>query len=174
MPTYLWLVTFVTHNSRVSERMVEYGVQRGEPLTFSPDEQVMMLSKILEACQGHDIKPVAANILPDHVHMILLADSLPVLKEHVRKIKGYSAYVFQRAQNREPGHPTWAQKFHFSPIQNEEAFVSMLQYVRENHLKHADSWGDGLLATWEERLKPLVEAACISVEAALAYRPGSE
>ena len=172
--SHLWLVTFVTHNSRVSERMLEYGVQRGEPLIFSPDEQALMLGKILEACQRHNIKPVAANILPDHVHMILLADSPPVLKEQVRKIKGYSAYAFQRTQNREPGHPTWAQKFHFDPIPDEQAFVKMLQYVQGNHLKHTDRWGDGLITTWEERLKPLLDVTCILVEAALSYRPAGE
>jgi hypothetical protein len=35
-PRQLWFVTFVTHNSRISERMVTYGVQTGEPLIFLP------------------------------------------------------------------------------------------------------------------------------------------
>jgi hypothetical protein len=32
----LWLVTFVTHNSRISERMVTYGVKSGDPLILMP------------------------------------------------------------------------------------------------------------------------------------------
>jgi hypothetical protein len=45
----LWFITFVTHNSRISERMVSYGVETGEPLIFSAEDQLFIAEKIAEA-----------------------------------------------------------------------------------------------------------------------------
>lgn len=169
--TYLWLVTFVTYNTRVSERMVIYNGKGDAPVVFSPEEQVLMLKKILEACQRHQIKVVACNILPDHVHMILIANDEKQVSEYAGKIKGYSAYAFQRERQQEKGHATWAREFHHKAIPDEEKFGLAMDYVMNNHLKHAERWGETLISTWESQLQPLVEAACISPEEALKYQP---
>ncbi|MEA3311661.1 MAG: DNA methyltransferase, partial [candidate division WOR-3 bacterium] len=58
-----WFVTFVTHNSRISERMVTYGVKVGEPLIFSPADQIIIAEKIAEACRKHKVPVVAWNVL---------------------------------------------------------------------------------------------------------------
>jgi hypothetical protein len=70
----LWLVTFVTHNSRVSERMVTYGVKSGDPLILNAADRLLIAQNISEACHSHAIPVVAWNVLPDHVHMILAAE----------------------------------------------------------------------------------------------------
>lgn len=164
----IWMVTFVTHNSRVSERMVEYGVQRGEALIFSNAERVVMMRQIIEVCQRHTIPILTANILPDHVHMILHADDLDMLRDRVRKIKGGSAFGFQRHYQREKGHPTWAQKFHYVPLKDEAMLHDMMIYVGLNHQKHGETWAHTLQDTWARDLQPMIAAACVSIEAAFA------
>jgi len=208
----LWFVTFVTHNSRVSERMVTYGIQSGEPLVFSPEEQILIAEKIAEACQKYNIAVVAWNVLPDHIHMVIAAEDENTLNEYVRKIKGYSSYAFRRAMAEHDGlsesgvesmankrlnkglkplvhgqnsqnalddeaerrRPTWAQKFNKWYITDQKALYEIIEYVRSNHEKHVDRWGEELAQTWEiglpnKGLKPLVQiirAICVPPEEA--------
>jgi hypothetical protein len=99
----LWFVTFVTHNSRVSERMVTFGVETGEPLIFSPDEQIRIAELIAQACRKYRVVVVALNILPDHIHMVIAAENETELNEQVRKIKGFSSYAFRHGTDSERG-----------------------------------------------------------------------
>jgi type I restriction-modification system DNA methylase subunit/REP element-mobilizing transposase RayT len=145
----LWFVTFVTHNARVSERMVTYGVEHGEPLVFSPEDQLLIAEKIAEACRHHAIPVVAWNVLPDHVHLVLAAQDDTALSEAVRKIKGYSSHAFQRARNWESGQHVWAQKFDRRLITDESMLGDVVDYVMNNHLKHLERWGMALVETWE-------------------------
>src|SRR5690349_8490662 len=78
----LWFVTFVTHNSRVSERMVTFGVQAGNPVVFGPEEQIQVAELIAEACRKYAVPVVAWNVLPDHVHMIIGAEDDATLTEY--------------------------------------------------------------------------------------------
>ena len=94
-PPQVYLVTFVTHNSRVSERMIAFGVQSGPPLILSPDDQVQIANSILSACARHGIALLALNVLPDHVHTVLAAVTAEDLAEQVRKIKGCSSRAFR-------------------------------------------------------------------------------
>lgn len=185
----LWFATFVTHNSRVSERMVTYGVHSGAPLIFSSDEQVEIATHIIDVCHRHHIAICALNVLPDHVHMVLAARDSAELTDFIRKIKGYSAYAFHRGADTGNGlkpvvetterpdsfnnglqpiaqSPVWAQKSHWTPITNSDQLENILYYVRTNHEKHVERWGEGLMDTWDNGLKPIVEAACVSPEQA--------
>jgi type I restriction-modification system DNA methylase subunit/REP element-mobilizing transposase RayT/predicted type IV restriction endonuclease len=163
----LWFVTFVTHNSRISERMVTLGIKTDSPLVFASDDQILIAEQILEACQKYQIAVVACNVLPDHVHMIIAAETEDELNESVRKIKGYSSYAFQKERRWESGQHVWAQKFHGELIPDEKALAQIIEYVLNNHLKHTETWGDSLLETWDKGLKPLVEKACVLPEKAL-------
>lgn len=213
-PRLLWFVTFVTHNSRISERIVTYGVQVGEPLCFSPAEQVQIAGYIIDICHRHQIALCALNILPDHVHVVLAAYDQDELNDRVRKIKGYSAYAFNKgirlsdkgtatsarmdnsgtkvrgnglkpvvqaqepvqsannglqpiAQSSHSNQPVWAQKFHSKLIKSQSELEAVLNYVWTNHEKHAERWGQGLLDTWNNGLKPVVEATCVPPEDAV-------
>jgi REP element-mobilizing transposase RayT len=161
----LWFVTFVTHNSRVSERMVTYGVKVGEPLIFSAEDQIFIAGKISEAAKRYGIAIAAFNVLPDHVHMVVVAATEKELNEHIRKIKGFSSHEFQRSRNWEKGQSVWAQKFNRQLIEDENALTEILDYVLNNHIKHTERWGETLISTWEtglpdKGLKPLAEIVC--------------
>lgn len=151
----LWFVTFVTHNSRVSERMVTFGVKSGEPLFFSPEDQIFVAEKIAEKCKKENITVVAMNILPDHVHMVIAATDETDLTEKIRKIKGYSSYEFQRFREWAKGtEHVWAQKFNSRLIKDDNGLATIIHYVQNNHLKHAERWGDD--GSVNKGLKPLV------------------
>jgi type I restriction-modification system DNA methylase subunit/REP element-mobilizing transposase RayT len=175
----LFFVTFVTHNSRVSERMVEVGVQAGEPFVLNGEDLLLMAEKIAEAIQKYRVPVVTWNVLPDHVHMIVGARDVASLDECVRKIKGYASYAFGRARDLEKGGHIWAQKYNHWIITDSAMLANVYEYVRNNHEKHVESWGDALRTWWVEGmpdkgLKPLVrtvEEVSISPEDA-AHEPG--
>ena len=144
----LYLVTFVTHNSRVSERMVEYGVKTGEPVILNPNERFQVAQNISECIKTHQIPVVGWNVLPDHVHMILAAESEKELDEYVRKIKGFSSFALQRSLGFEGQH-IWAQKYHHELIVDQRMLENVYMYVMENHIKHAEQWGQDLIDGWE-------------------------
>ena len=152
----LWFITFVTHNSRISERMIKHEVKVSEPLVFAPDDQIFIAVNILKACARFDIPVVALNVLPDHVHMVLPATTEKELSEHIRKIKGYSSREFQKTRKIGPQGQVWAQKFNRKVLQNEDELWRAVEYVRNNHLKHRERWGERLVTTWEKGLKPIL------------------
>jgi len=141
--------------------MVVYGVEVGEPVIFSPEDQCFIAEKIAEASKRYDLELLAFNVLPDHVHLVIAAETEKDLNEYIRKIKGYSSFEFQRSRGWEKGQHVWAQKFHRQPITDDAALTEILNYVWNNHLKHIERWGNELISTWEagdpdKGLKPLV------------------
>jgi type I restriction-modification system DNA methylase subunit/REP element-mobilizing transposase RayT len=144
-----WLVTFVTHNSRVSERMVTYGVKAGKPLIFDSSDRLLIACYIVDVCRAHSIPVVAWNVLPDHVHMILAAEDEHELDELVRKIKGASSYSFQRTHPQDELGHVWAQKYHHLLITDQRMLENAYTYVMNNHIKHADTWGQELVEAFE-------------------------
>ncbi len=177
----LWFVTFVTHNSRISERMVTYGVTVGEPLIFSAEDQIFIAETISEAAKRYGIAIALFNVLPDHVHMVVSAQNEKDLNEHIRKIKGFSSHKFQRSRNWDKGQHVWAQKFNRQLIEEENALTEILEYVWNNHIKHTERWGEELISTWEtglpnKGLKPLVEivrGGCTGIETILNSDAGT-
>jgi REP element-mobilizing transposase RayT len=167
----LWFITFVTHNSRISERMVVYGVETGEPLVFLAEDQLFIAEKIAEAIKRYSLSIVTFNVLPDHVHLVILAKTEKELGEYIRKIKGFTSFEFQRSRNWEKGQSVWGQKFNRKPIEDENSLINIIQYIAENHIKHTERWGKELITTWEKglpekNLKPLkviIKESCTSI-----------
>jgi len=156
----LWLVTFVTHSSRISQRMERYHIQPGDPVILTPEDQALVAFAIAEEARKDLITLGGYNVLPDHVHLIVEAESETVLADHVRRIKGYTSHVFRQAHDLRGGCHVWAQKFNRRQIPDDEALHRTVQYVMDNHLKHLAAWGDGLISTWDEKIRPVVESAC--------------
>ena len=148
----LWLVTFVTHNARISERMDTYGVKSGTPLIFDASDRLLIAQKISDACRSHAIPVVTWNVLPDHVHMILAAEDEHELDEQVRKIKGFSSFAYQRAHGSDEGGHVWAQKYHHLLINDQPMLENAYSYVMDNHIKHAEQWGQELIDSFEGHL----------------------
>jgi REP element-mobilizing transposase RayT len=152
-----WLVTFVTHNARVSARMAAFHVKAGEPVMFDPDDQKLVAGTIVEACRKNRIPVLAGNVLPDHVHLIVGAASAIELAERIRNIKGYSARTFVKAQDFPAGDHVWAQKFNRRPLPDDSSLAAAITYVERNHYKHLERWGAEVIATYEEAVRPVLE-----------------
>lgn len=155
-----WLVTFVTHDSTVSDRTRRFGVKPGIATILPANDQVMIAEALAQALEKHSIAVLSFNVIPDHAHMIMAADSESHLAEHVRRLRGYSAYVFRKRHHLVGSGHLWAEKFNRRPIRDANTLQSMLGYVSENHVKHAARWGPVIEITWIERIRPIVDSVC--------------
>ena len=140
--------------------MRRFGVKPGVATILPANDQVLIAKALAQTIRTHSLAVPAFNVLPDHVHIIIAADSESELAEQVRRLKGYSAYVFRKSHNLVGSGHVWAEKFNRRPIRNADSLRSMLGYVSENHVKHAARWGPGIEKTWIERIRPIVESAC--------------
>ncbi len=101
-------ITWVTHNSRVSERMIEYEavikylrMNKGqnpiqEPTVLNESEEIEISEYIADIIREDKLRVLGYNICQDHVHLVL------VCEEHerdkiVQKLKAVSARKFNIA-----------------------------------------------------------------------------
>ncbi len=142
----IWHVTWVTHDTRTSQRMIDYRVrepkQKGEihvnrPYYFNDSESII-ITKIL-----HDIiieskyNCLEYNVCSDHIH-ILLVCSEEDLPNIVRKLKGKSTQKFKEylQLDKTETFNLWAQKFDRNYITNEQELQTKINYIRTNREKH--------------------------------------
>jgi len=173
----IWFVTFVTHCSRISERMVEFGVTDAkgkglQPLVFTSDEQIAVAESLFDIARRHGFAFIALNVLPDHVHAVIPAPDEETLSERVRMLKVFSAQVVNRRRGAGKGSHVWAQKFNRSRVKGEDDLNQICKYVYENHLKHQERWGSKLLETWDKGLQPLVPTQRTAADSPFASSGG--
>jgi len=152
-----WLVTFVTHNARVSARMAAFHVKAGEPVILGPDEQKLIAGIIVEACRKHTIPLLAGNVLPDHVHLVVGASSSKELAKDIQIIKGYSARTFVQTRDFPAGDHVWAQKFNRRLLPDDTSLAAAIAYVERNHYKHIARCGPEVITTYEEAVRLVLE-----------------
>ena len=128
-------VVWVTHNSRVSERMVTFGVKRGEPVVLDDKTEVEVSSYILQVVKENQLIVLAYNICRNHVHMII-ASLLAELDSIVAKLKGKSTFLFKKARSITDVYHLWAQKYHANEITNDRQLEQVMNYVIHNRQKH--------------------------------------
>ena len=139
-------ITWVTHNSRVSERMILYKVKRGEPLLLNEAQEVEITRYIHRTVRRDRISVLAYNICRDHVHMVLLYD--PRKRDCiVGRLKGEATQKYKKHHNIKEKFHLWAQKYNYWAIFNEKQLVNTIEYIRYNRRKH------GLPAN--RRLRPI-------------------
>lgn len=117
----IWHVTWVTHDTRTSARMIKYKVremkQNGEghidrPYYFDEKEAIEISRIISNIIVEDEFNCLEYNICSDHVHIILVCDE-EELPNVVRKLKGKSAQKFKEylGLDKEETFHLWAQKF---------------------------------------------------------------
>ena len=168
-PQLSWqFITFVTHNSRVSERMIDYNtsefIDELSPFIFENPERIIITQLLLAQCAKHNIKIAAMNVLPDHVHLVIAASDINDLNMKVHLIKGGSSFSFKRkVVLKNYSQQIWAQKYHLEHYKSENDLKNIIHYINNNHLKHADRWGNKLISEFEINLKPLIDKACVEI-----------
>src|SRR5438876_5084638 len=93
----LFLITWVTHKSRISERMEKYLQTKNkglQPLVLNDADEVEVTRQICNITQQDNLKIIAYKICKDHVHLILACET-DDRDNIVRKLKGKSTQLFK-------------------------------------------------------------------------------
>ena len=162
-------ITFVTHNSRISERMIQYNscefIKGLRPYIVNYAVRIIITELILAQCEKHQIKIAAINVIPDHVHMVIAASDRKDLDKKVQLIKGGSSFLFNRSLGiKKNSRRIWASTFHLEEHKTETSLKNILHYINNNHFKHSVRWGHHLITEYENGLKPLIEKACVETD----------
>ena len=138
-------ITFAIHNSRVSEKMITYKVNKGEVLNLSEEDELFITKSIGEVILKNDIKCLAYNISRDHVHILLVCEDKE-LPEFIRKIKGKSSQKFKEYLNipKEEVFHLWAQKYDTKEIDGDKRLYNTIEYINNNRIKHELPENNGL------------------------------
>ena len=133
-------ITWVTHNSRVSERMVEFGVRTGEPVVLNDKQRLVIANALSEKIQEKRYRILAANVLTDHVHCVLVCEKNDVA-DIVQQLKGYSSHQHNRLLQlsvADRGRQTklWAKGSSQTELETEKHWLNAIEYVQNNHIKH--------------------------------------
>ncbi len=136
----VYLITWVTHNSRISERMVKFGVKKGSPVIFNEAMRTAVFKWIKEKIGKENYRALELNVLDDHVHLVLACNENE-LDGIVRNLKGYSSYLLGRQLNLSvegEGRKSkiWGVGYSHTWLQSERHIENALEYVRNNLLKH--------------------------------------
>ncbi len=147
-------ITWVTHNSRTSQRMIEYKVKKGEPILLSEQQEIEITSYILQIIKEDNLKIFAYNICKDHIHILLLCEENK-RDNIVRKLKGKSTQFYKKNNNIQDKFSLWAQKYNCSYLEdNEEKLLNTIAYINNNREKHRLTINNGL--------QPIVQEMTIS------------
>ena len=141
-----WHITWVTHDTRTSERMVKYKVRErkanGEMYVdrsvYLDEKDAIKVTEIIsDIIVEEKYNCLAYNIGEDHVHMLLVCDE-EELTNIVRKMKGKSAQKFKEHLGlaKDETFNLWAQKFDRQLIKSEEQLANTIDYIVHNRDKH--------------------------------------
>jgi type I restriction-modification system DNA methylase subunit/REP element-mobilizing transposase RayT len=98
-----WHITTAVHDSRTSDRMIEYDVRRlrdngtrpyPEPMLLSEEEEIIITETVAKIVEEDKLNVLAYNICFDHMHLLLVCE-----KEEVPKIVGKIKSMTARAVN---------------------------------------------------------------------------
>lgn len=104
----VWHITTAVHDSRTSERMVEYEVRRlrdhgtrpkPEPMLLSEEEEIIVTETVSKIVREDKLNLLAYNICFDHMHLLLVCEEEDVPKI-VGKIKSMTARAVNIAMGR--------------------------------------------------------------------------
>ncbi len=141
-----WHVTWVTHDTRTSERMIRYRVRRPRATgelhidrsIYLDNDDALKVAEILEKIISEDqYNCLEFNICSDHVHIILVCEE-EELSNIVRKLKGKSAQLFKEhlGIQKDETFNLWAQKFDRREVDSEKYLKNVEGYIHNNREKH--------------------------------------
>ncbi len=103
-----WHITTAVHDSRTSDRMIEYDVRRlrdngtrpyPEPMLLSEEEEIIITETVAKIVEEDKLNVLAYNICFDHMHLLLVCEEEDVPKI-VGKIKSMTARAVNIAMGR--------------------------------------------------------------------------
>jgi REP element-mobilizing transposase RayT len=131
------------------------------PYIFDTGKRVVITKCIVDQCLNHNIKVASLNILPDHVHILLGASDKKDLENKMQLIKGGSSFKYKKSIDIEADKNIWAQKYHNENINDETHLLNIIEYINNNHHKHSEKWGLGIVEEYENFLYPIIKKIII-------------
>ncbi len=137
--TTIYHITWVTHNSRISQRMMEYRIVPGEPVLLDENAELVITGIIAGIVSSLTIPCgiYAYNICKNHLHILIECETKR-LPDIVRLIKGKSSQLYKEHLGIEPrrNFHLWAQKYNRWIIQSDDQFNNTVRYIINNRIKH--------------------------------------
>lgn len=143
-------ITFVTYNSRISQRMIDYRVRKGQGIILNLQEEIILTTYISQILSKYNYKCYAYNICSDHVH-IILGCKLEKIAFNIQRLKSISSRKFNIAmgkttpskkkntfQNSKKHTQTrlWARGYYVNELNSDQKLYNALQYIQQNRVKH--------------------------------------
>ncbi|MFP4547905.1 MAG: Eco57I restriction-modification methylase domain-containing protein [Fidelibacterota bacterium] len=130
-------ITWVTHNARTSQRMIDYKVKKGDAYELSAQEEIIVTQAIADKVKDDNLNVLAYNICQDHVHLLLVCGEKE-LNNIVRKLKGKSAQELRKHHKipKNEKFSLWGQKFNRSYLDKHKKLLNTIPYIENNRIKH--------------------------------------
>ena len=133
-------ITWVTHNSRYSERMKLYKVEKKEWYFLDFEDRILIYDLITKKIKNKWIKNFTLNVLSDHIHLVIMYDD-EKLSKFIWELKWWVSFEFLRTKNISEKwdwkiNKLWAKWFSKTFLNNEEHYEQAIEYTLENHKKH--------------------------------------
>ena len=146
-------VTCVTHNSRTSQRMIDYNIKKGKSEYIVSKGEIRLIEIICNHIKIETLKILGLNYCADHLHFAIICNP-EKLNYIVGKLKSMTARefnIYRRITTPQPstrGHAPllqergitqnsfWAQKFNRVLIESEWQLHNVLEYITHNRIKH--------------------------------------
>lgn len=144
-PAGIYHVTWVTHNSRVSQRMTDHQVPQRPGWRLDEKSEIKITEIIAAIICERNYRVYAYNICQDHIHMLIRCEDNAV-SNMVRLIKGKSAQLYKEYLGKPAQDPfhLWAQKFNKWLVQSDEQLRHTVEYILHNREKHGMPENKGL------------------------------
>jgi len=169
-----WHITTAIHDSRTSQRMIDYKVREKRAMGTMPEphinyltdkDEMVIAETVFVLVKEQNLNILAFNVCKDHIHIVLVCEEEDV-NEIVRKIKGRTAREVNLNNGIQPlvkekgekSIPLWTQKFGCKEIVDENQLVNTINYIKTNRAKHQ------LPDNSIKGFKPLVESIACSYE----------
>ena len=114
-PAGIYHVTWVTHNSRVSQRMIDYHIKKEMGILLDEKSEMKITEIIAGIVREKNYTVYTYNICRDHVHMLIgIAPHISVSRA-VQYLKGKSSHKllseYARLRKRYWGQHLWARGY---------------------------------------------------------------
>jgi type I restriction-modification system DNA methylase subunit/REP element-mobilizing transposase RayT len=162
-------VTWVTHNSRVSERMILHeavikylrtnkGLQPlVPPLEMDEQMEIDIAQHLTTIVEEDNFRILALNVCRDHVHCLLVCEDTE-RDNIVRKLKGKTTQLYKKQHSITDEFHLWAQKYHYNTIESESELINVIAYIENNRIKHELPDNKGLQPLIQRVMTPIERA----------------
>ena len=111
---------------------------------------------------------ITFNVLPDHLHALVVVRKGDQLAVKAGNMKGYISYRFRKEKTLVSR--MWAKGFHKQWIQSDQHLTNVKTYIENNHFKHESRWGRGFLCGFRDEFREIVQTSCESSRKILGGR----